>query len=65
VVIYVEIFILGIREPLANTGQLCSTTSNLWDILYWMFDSHTVGRLLERSFVTLCNRVSSILNICT
>jgi len=27
VVIYVEIFILSIREPLANTGQLCTTTS--------------------------------------
>jgi hypothetical protein len=26
-VIYVEIFILGIREPLANTGQPCTTVT--------------------------------------
>jgi len=45
-VIYVEISILGIREPLANTGQLCTTISHLWDILYCMCYSHTFDRLV-------------------
>jgi hypothetical protein len=46
VVIYLEIFILRIREPLANTGQLCTTISHLWDVLYWMTDGHTFDRLV-------------------
>lgn len=45
-VIYVEIFILGIRELLAKTGQLCTTISHLWDILYCVSDSHTFDRLV-------------------
>ena len=67
--IYVEIFIPGIREPLANTGQLCITISHLRDILYCMTAIRLIDwwafTFLERSFVILCDRVSCVLNFCS